>query len=272
LSSLVPRAHIPSAVAMNSLQFNLSRTLGPAVAGLLLGRGGTGLCFAANALSFVAVILALARLEVAPPAGPRPAESLGASLRAGFRHVRRHPLLSRLTLLAATASFLAFPLITYLPVVASESLGAGAGGFSLLISCYGGGAILGALGTAQRGPASGRGGMLVAGFVAYGLAVTGAVFSGRLEAALVLLFAAGFSLVTAFSTVNSLVQEHATDEFRGRVQGIYGLAFRGGSPFGSLLAGGLVGRLGAPAVLAGYSAVLALVALGASRSRHLRAL
>jgi predicted MFS family arabinose efflux permease len=226
----------------------------------------------ANALSFLAVIVALLRLEVAPPAGPRPAESLGASLRAGFRHVRHHPLLARLTLLAATASFLAFPLITYLPVVASESLGAGAGGFSLLISCYGGGAILGALATAQRGPAAGRGRTLLAGFVAYSLAVTGAVYSGRLDLAMALLFVAGFSLVTAFSTVNSLVQENASDEFRGRVQGIYGLAFRGGSPFGSLIAGGLVGRLGAPLVLAGYSLVLALVALGAWRSRQVRAL
>ena len=108
LTSLVPPEKIPNAVALNSLQFNLSRAIGPVIAGLLLARVGTGACFAANALSFVAVIVAIWRIELPPIASPSK-ESLGQSLLAGIRHVRESPILSILTVLGATGSFLAFP-------------------------------------------------------------------------------------------------------------------------------------------------------------------
>ena len=143
LTSLVPPEKIPNAVALNSLQFNLSRAIGPVVAGLLLTHAGTGACFAANAVSFLAVILALWRIEFPPPAAVRK-ESLGESLKAGLRYVAASPTLSRLTLLGAAGSFLAFPLITYLPVIAGDVLRTGAAGYSLLLTSLGTGAIVGA--------------------------------------------------------------------------------------------------------------------------------
>jgi predicted MFS family arabinose efflux permease len=272
ITSLVPPRQIPNAVALNSLQFNLSRAVGPVLAGLLLARVGTGACFAANALSFVAVMVALWRMDM-PPAHPASTGTLAESLRTGLEHVRRDPVLSRLTLLGAVGSLLAFPLVTYLPVIAGDVLKTGAAGYSLLLSSFGAGAIVGAITTAHRGHVPGRGRALLVALVLYGVATAGAVFVRRQEACMALLFAAGWMLVTAFSTLNSLVQENAPEALRGRIVSIYGLAFRGGMPLGSLIAGVLAARFGAPAVIGAYSALLAAFAgvhlATSARLRHL---
>jgi predicted MFS family arabinose efflux permease len=213
-----------------------------------------------NAVSFLAVIVAIWRIHL-PPAPPVQG-TLGENLRAGLRHVAQDPILSRLTLLGAAGAFLGFPLITYLPVIAGDVLKTGAQGFSLLLSSFGAGAILGALATAQRGHVPGRGRAMLVALLVYGLAVTAAMVSRRQPVCMALLFVAGASVVTAFSTLNSLVQENAPAALKGRVLSIYGMAFRAGTPFGSLVAGALVRPLGAPVVIGGFSAALALVALG----------
>jgi predicted MFS family arabinose efflux permease len=273
LTSIVPGPQIPKAVALNSLQFNLSRAIGPVIAGLLLARLGAGACFAANALSFLAVIFALLRVELGSAASTVVHESLGRSLGTGLRHVAASPVLLVLTFLAAAGSFLAFPLVTYLPVIAGNVLKTGAAGYSLLLSSFGVGAIVGALATAQRGRAPRRGRTLALAFGVYGVSTLGAVLSRRQDVALALLPIAGASIVTAFSTLNSLVQENAPDAMRGRVLSIFGFAFRGGMPVGSLLAGALVSHLGAPVVIAAFCAVLvAIVGTTYLRSPVLKAL
>ncbi|HET7746182.1 MAG TPA: MFS transporter [Vicinamibacteria bacterium] len=271
LTTVVPARAIPNAVALNSLQFNLSRAVGPMIAGLLLARGGTAACFALNAASFLAVIAALWRIEI--PRRAVAAESLARSLRTGIAHVARSPLLRELTLFGLLGSFLAFPLVTYLPVFAGDVLGTGPAGYSLLLSSYGVGAIVGAVGTAHRGHVAGRGRIMLAALTAYGLAATGAMMARAQPLAMLLLFVAGGALVTAFSTLNSLVQENAADELKGRILSIYGLAFRGGMPLGSLVAGALVRSAGVPLVIGAFS--LGIAALAASNlvwSRRLRAL
>jgi MFS family permease len=260
ITSLVPRERIPNAVALNSLQFNLSRAIGPVIAGILLAHGGTGVCFAANVLSFLAVIVALWRIRMPEPA-ERPAGTLGQSLAAGLRFALRDPTISVLMAMAGLGSFLAFPLITYLPVIADDVLGTGAAGFSLLLSSFGAGAIVGAIATAQRGDRKGRGRLLLWSFVGYGFATIGALVAREQAVSMGLLFLSGASLVTAFSTLNSLVQEQAPAELRGRVVSIYGLAFRGGMPVGSLVAGFLVGAFGAVTVIGGFAGLLSFVAL-----------
>jgi predicted MFS family arabinose efflux permease len=273
LTTVVPPAQIPNAVALNSLQFNLSRMVGPVIAGLLLARGGTLSCFVFNVVSFLAVIVALWRIELPPPAAPAQKESLADSLRAGFRHVKDSPLLRTFTLLAAAASFFGFPLITYLPVIAGDVLHTGAKGFSYLLSSFGAGAIVGALVIAQRGQAKGRGRLLLLGFAAYGVATIGAVQSRHQWLSMTLLFAAGLCLVTGFSTLNSLVQENAPAALRGRVLSIFGFAFRGGLPIGALVSGLLVRQLGVPLVMSVFAGTLALIALlTLARSASLRSL
>jgi predicted MFS family arabinose efflux permease len=259
ITSLVPRERIANAVALNSLQFKLSRAIGPVVAGLLLAQVGAGAFVAANALSFVGVIVALWTIEFPPPAASG-GEGLGRSLKAGLDHVRRDPTLLAATLLGFTASFLAFPLITYLPVLAGDVLKTGASGYSLLLTSIGIGAIAGASGTAQRGRASGRGRLMLAGYLLFGAFAAGAALSRWQALSMALLVGAGFCLTTAFSTLNSLVQEMAPDALRGRGLSIFGLAFRGGSPVGSLAAGAFVRQAGAPVVMAVYAVILLAVA------------
>ncbi|MET0552041.1 MAG: MFS transporter [Vicinamibacteria bacterium] len=273
LTTVVPPAQIPNAVALNSLQFNLSRMIGPAIAAVLLLRGGTLLCFVVNVLSFLAVILAIWRIRLPPPAAPAQKESFLDSLRAGFRHVKESPLLRTFTLLGAAASFFGFPLITYMPTIAAEVLRADVKGLSYLLSSFGAGAIVGAVTIAQRGQAKGRGRLLSLGFAAYGLATIGAVQSRSLPLSMALLFVAGLCLTTGFSTLNSLVQEHAPPALRGRVLSIFGFAFRGGLPFGALVSSLLVRDLGVPLVMSVFAGILALVALATlARSAPIRSL
>lgn len=271
LPSLVPREHIPNAVALNSLQFNTSRAIGPVIAGLLLAQLGTGACFVANTGSFVAVILVLWVIRLPPVAAT--GENLRETLRTGIRHVAQTPLLRTFTLLAGAASFLGFPLVTFLPTLAGDVLGTGATGYSLLLTSLGVGAIVGALTTAHRGSVRGRGRLTLAYFALFGLVTIGAVLSRWQWVSMALLVGSGHTLTTALSTLSSLVQEQAPDELRGRVLSIYGLAFRGGMPLGSLVAGLFVRAAGAPAVLAVFSALLlALAVVLLVRHRDLRAL
>ncbi len=268
ITSLVPRERIANAVALNSLQFNLSRAIGPVIAGVLLAALGAGACFAANALSFLAVIAALWAIPLpAPISATR--ESFGRSLRVGLGHVSGVPLLRSSVLLGFTASFLAFPLITYLPEIAGNVLRTGASGYSLLLTSVGIGAIVGAVTTAQRGQAAGRGRLMLLAFASFGAFTIAASLSRWQWLSMLFLVGSGFFMTTAFSTLNSLVQELAPDALRGRVLSIFGLAFRGGGPVGSLVAGALVRRAGAPLVMAGFSAALLLIAaaLLARRSR-----
>jgi len=261
LTSVVPKDHIPNAVALNSLQFNLSRAVGPVIAGALLARGGTTACFAVNALSFIAVIIAIWNIRIPPHAAP-PTESLARSLGTGLRHVMNSPILKTLTLLGAVGSFLAYPLITYLPVFAGDVLKTGVTGYSALLTSFGSGAILGAVTTAHRGNRPGRGRRMLLAMIVYG-AVTAGAMSCRVQwMAMALLVLSGISMVTAFSTLNSLVQENAPDALKGRILSIYGLAFRGGLPLGALLAGVLIRPLGAPAVIGGFSLAVAALAAG----------
>jgi MFS family permease len=260
LTSVVPPAQIPNAVALNSLQFNLSRMIGPVIAGLLLARGGTLSCFVVNVVSFLAVIIAIWRIRLPPPVAPAEKQTLARSLGDGLRFVCGTPRLRLLTTLAAAASFLGFPLVTYLPVIAGDVLHTGAGGYSLLLSSFGAGAIVGAVATAQRGQAAGRGRLLLIAFVIYGVTSLCAAFSRHQSLSMALLFVAGIAVVTGYSTLNSLVQENAPAALKGRVLSIYGLAFRGGQPLGALLAGLLVRSLGPSIVVGGFTLLLAVIA------------
>jgi predicted MFS family arabinose efflux permease len=260
ITSVVPAGHVANAVALNSLQFNLSRAIGPAVAGILLARGGTGACFVVNVVSFMAVVAALLRIDLPPPAPS--SGTLGESLAAGLRHVRDDHVLRVFTGMGLLGSFLAFPLLTYLPVVAGDVQGTGAAGYSALLSSFGAGAVGGAIATAHVGSRPGRGRRMFVATLVYCACSMGAVLSRTQWVSMALLGVAGWSLVSAFSTLISLVQENAADELRGRIMSIYGVAFRGGMPLGSLVAGLLARHFGAPLTIASFSALLAVASVG----------
>ena len=271
LTTLVPPRQIPNAVALNSVQFNLSRTIGPVIGGVLSSLAGAGACFAANALSFAPIIAALRRIEIPSPGDTR--GGMRDSVIAGFRHVYESPLLFLLTAISSAGTFLTYPLITYLPVFAGDVLHAGPSGYSALLSSFGLGAIGGALATARRGHVPGRGRLLLRAWIVYASATLAALLCGSLWMAMALLLVSGASLVTGSSTLISLVQENVPDHMRGRMMSIYGVAFRGGMPLGSMFAGVLVAAVGVVPALSGLTA--ALLALGIVlhwRSERLRVL
>ena len=250
LTSIVPREVIPRAVAMNSLQFNLSRSIGPPIAAAELVSLGAAWCFVFNAFSFVAVVIALLLIRI-PAAAPsvRVPQGVASSLKEGLVFVRKAPEIALIIGLAGAGSFFVFPLTTFLPIVADEVIGSGAGGYSMLLSAIGLGAIVGAIGTAHRGVFPGRGKFVLLCFTGGPLLAAAAVLCGRQWLATVLLFFFGILQTSGNSTMNGLVQELAPEEMRGRILSLFGFAFRGGSPLGALLLGYSVIALGPAAAL-----------------------
>jgi len=261
LPALVPRRDLPNAVALNSLQFNLSRILGPVAAGLALATAGMAACFAMNGLSFFIVIAALLRLDLARvPEGSR-RRSLLDEMRTGLAYVRARPPLIELTVLAFLTTLLALPLQTLLPVMAREVFGQGVEGYSTLMVCSGIGAVLGALVVAWKGryPHMGRTALMVQGV----FAVLVMLFAGSrsLPVSYALLVIASVALIILTSTAISLAQLAAPDEMRGRVMSIFMVAFRGGMPLGSLAFASLASATSAPVALTVSGTLLGMVSI-----------
>lgn len=260
IPSLVPREHLPNAIAMNSIQFNIARVIGPVIGGLALTSLGAAWCFGLNGLSFVAVIISLLLITTDFKPGPTK-ETVMESMKGGIAFIRQKPEMLPLIWVAFVCTFLGIPIIVFLPVFAKEVFGGTAATYTLLLSVEAAGAICGGLLVAARSKGSGVGRDAIIGLIALGVFEFAFALSRSLPLALVFLFLAGMSLIACFSLLSSLVQMVATDEMRGRVMSIYNVAFRGGMPIGSLITGSLVPHLGAPAVVATYGIVLTGLAL-----------
>ena len=260
LPSLVgDRRHLPNAIALNSIQFNLARVVGPLVAGAALALFGMAVCFGLNALSFLAVMAALLMLRtrhVPVPSGRRMREEFGQ----GLSYVRHHPALVGLTFLGFATTFLANPLLTFLPLFTQDVFGGDVGLYTQLMACAGGGAVTGALVVAWLGQFPRMGRTLLVMQFALGTLVTLFALTEFFWLNALLLFGAGVALVMSFALLSSIVQLIAPDEMRGRVMSLYLVAFRGGMPLGSLMAGWVATRTSAPGVLAVNGVLLAAVA------------
>jgi MFS family permease len=268
IPSLVDKKDLPNAVALNSIQFNVARVVGPLLFGATLvvfGKWGydepqaMNACFALNALSFVVVIntLMMLRVKHIPPAASK---GMRDELQSGLSYVRHHPSLKAFIVLAAATTFLGFALLTFLPVFAQQVFHEGAGTYSRLMAFSGAGSIVGALIVAWLGkfPKMGWTALLVQ--AVYGILIIAFAVSRVLWLSDILLFLTGAALMVVFSTVTSLVQMIAPNEMRGRVMSIYMLAFRGGMPLGSLVSGYFATLIGAPTVIGINGALLVVVA------------
>jgi MFS family permease len=261
LPSLVPKRDLPNAVALNSIQFNLSRILGPLMAGVALAAVGMAACFALNGLSFFVVIGALLTLRV-PHAAPATRRSILEEMRTGLAYVRARPVLLELTLLGFLTTFLALPIQTLLPVIARETFGLDVGGYSRLMACSGAGAVLGALVVAWRGRTSNMGRHSLIVGIGVGVLIVGFSASRVLALSYALLLLVSVALIILTSTSVSLAQLIAPDEMRGRVMSIFMVAFRGGMPLGSLAASSLASASSAPIALAVCGVLIAMVSIG----------
>ena len=248
LPSLVPSDTLPNAIALNSIQFNLARVIGPLLAGLALTAWGTAVCFGLNGLSFLVVIVALLSLRVThvpPPIRQR----VLVELQSGFTYIRSQPALLSLIVLAFATTSLGLPLLTFLPVFVQNVFQEDVGQYSTMMMFSGAGAVLGALTIAWLGRFRLMGTTLLVMQICMGLLVVSFAASRTLWLSYALLFLAGIALIMVFSLITSLVQLKAPDEMRGRVMSIFMVAFRGGMPLGSLVGGYAASLTSAPVVL-----------------------
>ncbi len=260
LPSLVAREHVPNAIAFNSIQFNLARVIGPLLAGAALAAFGMVACFGLNGLSFFAVILAILSLHVRH-VPVTTTTRMHQELKSGFTFVRANRGLIGLSVLGFATTFLANPLLTFLPLFTQQVFDGDVNQYTYLMSAAGAGAVAGALVVAWLGrfPHMGRA-LLVVQLVFGGVVVLFAL-TRVFWANAVLLFAGGACMVMVFALLSSLVQLNAPNEMRGRVMSIYMVAFRGGMPIGCLIAGWLATLTSAPAVLVVNGVLLSAVAV-----------
>jgi MFS family permease len=247
---LVGKQDLTNAIALNSSAFNLTRIVGPALAGVLIGTVGIAACFYLNALSYLAVVIVLAMIPpstavVAPRAG-----TVRENLGEGFAFIWHHRLARTLVMLVAATSILAYPYAMLLPVFARDVLHAGATGLGWLLSATGAGALAGGIALASVASRVRRGVVLMGSAVMFCLFLLAFTFSRSLPLSLVLLGFAGFSMIPFSATVNATLQSLIPDGLRGRVMSVYVFMFLGMTPIGALQAGAMARWLGAPAALA----------------------
>jgi MFS family permease len=271
ISDLVPKEHLPNAIAVNSSQVQLSRFLGPALAGLMLALTNAGWCFFLNAVSFLAVIWTLIVMDV-PPLPPRAPQSPLRSILEGLAYVRGHPTISALLVMAAIPSLFALPYQQMLPAFAESVLDAGPSGLGLMQSAAGLGALVGALAVASL---AGRrsGWLMLAAVVVLGCGLIAFSASTMLWLSLPLLFVTGGASMT-YNTLNQgFLQRRVSDEMRGRVLSLLTMTMFGLQPFGSVELGTLASFVGPQLALGFGGAVCVVAALFAlSRWPTLRAL
>jgi predicted MFS family arabinose efflux permease len=260
IPTLVKREDMPNAIALNSIQFNLAVTVGPALAGLALANWGEKWCFGLNALSFLAPVISLTILSSRfLPAVTT--DSIFGSLKQGIQFVRRQESMEALIVLAFCMTALSMPMRTYIPVFVKDIFHRGPEVYGNLLSLMGIGSICGSLIVASKGNIPNKGRIALTMMICLGAAIAGFSLSRWLPFSYAMLALVGASMMAVFAMVNSLVQLITTNEMRGRVMSVYNCAFRGGMPMGNLLSGGLVPLLTAPVVLGMDGLLLVLVAL-----------
>ena len=260
IPTLVDREDMPNAIALNSIQFNLAVTVGPALAGMTLAKLGEKWCFGLNAVSFLAPIISLSMIS-ARFLPPKSAESLFSSLNKGIQFIRQQASMVALIVLAFLMTFLSMPMRTYMPVFVKDIFHRGPETYGNLLSLMGVGSICGSLMVAGLGNIAHKGRFALSTLIFMGIGISGFSLSKLLPVSYAMLVLVGASMMAVFATVTSLVQLIVTNEMRGRVMSVYNCAFRGGMPMGNLVTGWLVPAFTAPIVLGVNGLLLIVVAL-----------
>jgi predicted MFS family arabinose efflux permease len=258
---LVKREDLTNAIALNAVQFNSSRVLGPALGGyamILVGMAGN---FFLNGLSFLAVLWALVRIRY-PKEKPPARESVLTSLVAGLRYVRGNPQMYVLVWMIGIASLMAMGFLTFIPYFARDQLGAGESGLGWLLAGSGAGSVMGAVTVAWQGRIRHRGAVIALGSAAVMGAIVVFCYSRNFALSEFLMVLEGYGMILTISSVNVAMQTLSSEEMRGRVMSIYGTCFLGLPPIGALLAGELSRHIPTNHALALMSGVSMLIFLG----------
>jgi MFS family permease len=244
---ITDKEDLANAIAMNSSMFNAARLVGPSIAGAIIATTGEAWCFLIDGFSYFAVILALLAMK-----GVRQATVAGATasifdqLREGWRYVVGFRPIRSLMLLLSWLCLVAMPFSVLMPVFADEILGGGPYTLGFLMTASGLGALSGALWLTTRKSVVGLGRVILANTVVFGVGLIGFALSRWLWLSIFFMVVVGAGMMMQMASTNTVIQTIVDDEKRGRVMSFYTMAFLGTAPFGSLLAGALSTRIGAP--------------------------
>jgi MFS family permease len=259
---LVDAEDLPNAVALNSSMINAARIVGPGLAGIVIAKLGEGACFLINALSYLAVIIALLAMD-RPTRRSIPAKqiSFADSLREGLGYALATTPIRDLLILLGVVGVMGMPYITLMPVFAADIHRSGADALGMMMGAIGLGALIGALSLARRKSIVGLGRVIAIATLAFGVALLAFTISELFWLSLLFLTFVGMTWMVLIAASNTVLQTLADDAMRGRVMSLFTIMLVGMAPFGSLLAGWLADQFGAPVVVGGGGAVCALAAL-----------
>ena len=258
---LVEKEDLMNAIALNSSAFNGARVIGPAIAGILIAVIGDGWCFFINGVSFSTVIAGLLLMKLKPRESVKSDGSAISNVLEGLRYVRHTKPFRALLLLMALVSVMGMQYSVLIPIFADKILHGGARGLGILMGATGFGALAGSMSIAARSSTRGLGRLVGFACVGFGASLTFFSLSRNFWLSVLFMVPVGFSFMVLMASTNTLLQLMVPDRLRGRVMAMHVMMFMGMLPFGSLLAGAVAAKVGAPlTVLMG--AVLCLVGSG----------
>jgi MFS family permease len=265
------REDLGNAIALNSSMVNGARLIGPAVAGMLIAAVGEGYCFLIDGFSYIAVIASLFAMRVAPSPSQAARRTVAAELREGWQYVAESAPIRSVLLYLILVSLVGMPYTVLMPIFASSILGGGAHTLGFLMAAAGVGALAAAISLAMRRSVLGLGRVIVWSGSFFGAGLIGLGLSQTLWLSLTVVALAGFGMMRHLASSNTILQTIVADDKRGRVMAYYSMAFQGIAPFGSLAAGALAARIGAPrTIMIGGAACLCGALWFASRLPALR--
>jgi len=244
------KAALGNAIALNSTMFNAARFIGPAIGALVIAAYGEGWCFFIDGCSFLAVIAAFLAMRIQPNGITQPLRgNVLRDLMEGWRMVSRPGPIRRIITLLALTSLLGTPYATLVPLFAGSILKGGPHTLGLLMSAAGAGALLGAAWLAGRRSVLGLGAVIPNAVAVFGIGVIGFALSRQIWLSMLFLFIGGGGLMVQMASSNTILQTIVDNNQRGRIMSFYMMAFMGTAPIGSLMAGWISERLGAPLTL-----------------------
>jgi MFS family permease len=243
------RADLSNAIALNSSMVNMARLIGPSMAGILIATVGEGGCFAIDAFSYVAVIASLILMHVRPPTAAPKKKNVLKELREGLDYANQLKAIRSVLGLLSLISLMGMPYMVLLPMIVTEQLSAGPKVLGWLTAASGLGALGGALYLASRKSVLGLGRVIPFSAAFFGVGLVGFAYSHWLLPSLVLMLLTGAGMMVQMAASNTILQTIVDEDKRGRVMAFYTMSFAGMAPFGSLLAGVLAERIGAPHTL-----------------------
>ncbi|GGG80479.1 MFS transporter [Edaphobacter dinghuensis] len=235
-----------NAIALNSSMVNTARLIGPALAGLVIAAVGEGYCFAIDGFSYIAVVVSLLMMQVPASTIKRAATSMFEQLKEGWSYVTDFSPIRTILTLFALISLMGMPFIVLMPIFASQVLHGGPHTLGYLMGASGVGALISAISLALRKSVRGLTTMIQISAFLFGSGLILFGLSHHLALSLLLMLVVGFGMMQGLAASNTVIQTLVPEDKRGRVMSYYTMAFVGMAPFGSLLAGFLAHRVGAP--------------------------